>query len=487
MQLPPTITAIFERVQDFRNKIKKRRKVLYRRAWLLWPFKFIWVNALVIKRILNYPFKDYKKLSPFSRVVGITSSIILGLFLFIVVKKTTSTDKVIYQKKTYKTFECEVVSNSEKLIEVNQTHLATYEMECYNTIPITVMYASSYGSIVVKDTVQDGKLVYETPDFITQKIGDYTIHLLYGEKSILKDSLQVVTKEENIDFIESYFGPRIILAGGVDFSMLTVVPVDEFDNPMPDNTPITVHENFKEMQKMHLQETFDLVSFKRFYSYNQTGKITVSMNSRNGITTKEKTSDIYPYTPKDFTLTQSKEHNFADGNEVVTVQTSIITDIFGNTVQNGTVVHFQIKTNTGKQLAAYAKTVKGIATTKIQHPYSEESWQIQAFIPGLAQSDLLQIDFEQIVAEFPVDFLNHGRKIKVGPIKSYMGQLVPNGTKVKLLIKGEGKAEEINQGTVGGVTYFILRDFYYPPGDYELQIETLGVQEQHQIPLFSED
>lgn len=487
MQLPSTIAAILERVQVFRNGLKKRRKVLYRRAWLLWPFKFVWVNSMVIKRILNFPFRDYKKLSPFSRFVGIGSSLVLALFLFVVVKKATSTDKVVYQKRTYKTFECEVISNSKKLIEVNQKHQASYQLDCYDNIPITVMYASSYGSIIVKETVQAGKLVYDTPDFITQKIGDYAIQLLYGEKSILQDSLRVITKEENISFIESYFGPRIILAGGVDFSMLTVVPVDAFDNPMPDNTPITVNENFKEMQKTHLQETFDLVSFKRFYSYNETGKITVSMNSSNGITTKEKTSDIYPYTPKDFTLTQSKEHNFADGNEVVTLQTSIITDIFGNTVQNGTMVHYQIKTSSGKQLAAYAKTVKGIATTKIQHPYSEESWQIQAFIPGLAQSDILQIDFEQIVAEFPVEFLNHGRKIKVGPIKSYMGQLVPNGTNVKLIIKGEGKLEEINQSTVDGETYFILRDFYYPPGDYELQIETLGVQEHYQIPLFSED
>ena len=486
MQLPNQIKQGLDWLRRIRLKIRKRRKRTYRRGWLLWPIKFFWVNWLVIKRLLLFPFKDYGKLKPFSRTVGPISSLILGLFLLLVVKKSTETDKVIYTQRVYKQFDCQVKSETENFVSVGQTHNAVFTLPCYENVSINILYSSAYGSAVIRETVKNGKLQYRTPSFITEKIGDYEINLLYGEVSILKDSLNVSTNPKNIDFIESYFGPRIILAGGEDFSMLTVVPVDEFDNPMPDDTRIVVHENFKELQKIHEQNTFDFVSFRRFYSYDQTGKITVSMNTDNGVTTKEKTSDIYPYSPKDFTIEQSKEHNFADGNEVVSIKTSIIEDIYGNIIQNGTMVHYQIVTASGKQLASYAKTVKGIATTKIQHPYTQDSWTIQAFIPGLAESNRLEIDFEQAAYDFPVTFLEKNRKIVVGPIKSYMGQLLPNGTAVTLTLNHNGKTSEVTQYTVGAMTTFLLRDFYYDSGDYQLTLETLGLTKQFEKTLSDE-
>lgn len=486
MQLPKFITNAWHKIQHIRKWIKVRRTRIYRNGWLLWPFKFIWVNLLVIWRLLNFPFKEYKKLRPFSRVIGPLSTLLLGLFLLLVIKKLTETDKVIYAKRQYKAYDCEAVSASEKTIEVGNAHQVVFSLPCYEDVPIVITYASGYGIFLREETVKDGQISYETPNEISTKIGDYEISLLYGEEIILRDSLRVVTYPNKIDFIESYFGPRIILAGGEDYSMLTVVPVDEYDNPMPNDTRIEVNENFKEIQKQHEQFTFDFVSYRRFYSYNETGKITVSMTTENGETTSEKTSDVYPYTPKDFTIEQSKEHSFADGNEVVSIRTSIIEDIYGNIVQNGTMVHYQIKTSSGKQLAAYAKTVKGIATTKIQHPYNEDSWSIQAFIPGLAQSNSIEIDFEQIVDDFPVTFLNDNRKIVVGPINSYMGQLIPNGTAITLALCSAGRNHEIVQHTVGGITTFILRDFYYPEGDYEMTLEGIGLRKYFEKSLKNE-
>ena len=149
-------------------------------------------------------------------------------------------------------------------------------------------------------------------------------------------------------------------------------------------------------------------------------------------------------------------------------------------------VHFQIRTNTGKQLASYAKIVKGIATTKIQHPYKKESWSVQAFIPGLAQSNTIELEFEQIASDFPVTFLNENRKIQIGPIKSYMGQLIPNGTAVSLTISSEGKEQKVTQYTVGGLTNFILRDFYHPKGDYEFTVETIGLTKHFEKYLSDE-
>lgn len=486
MQLPKSIKNSIAWLGRIRKKIRLRIRWVYRRGWLMWPFKFIWVNWLVIKRLLLFPFKDYRKLKPFSRVIGPIATLFLGLFLYLGIKKSTETDKVIYKQKVYQHHNCAVVSGTEKFVEAGNTHYAEYVLPCYEDTPINILYSSGYGSMVIRETVKDGMLQYTTPSLITEKTGDYEINLLYGEESILKDSLGVYTQPDKIDYIESYFGPRIILAGGKDYSMLTVIPVDDYDNPMPDGTRIEVHENFKEIQKLHDQYTFDFVSYKRFYSYDQTGKITVSMNTDNGVTTKEKTTDIYPFSPKDFSIEQSKEHNFADGNEVVSIKTSIIEDIYGNIIQNGTMVHYQIVTGSGKQLAAYAKTVKGIATTKIQHPYTEDSWSIQAFIPGLAESNTLEIDFEQIAYDFPVTFVKENRKIQVGPIKSYMGQLLPNGTAVTLTLGHNGKTSEVTQYTVGAMTTFLLRDFYYPSGEYQLTLETLGLTKEFDKTLGDE-
>lgn len=458
----------------------------YRRAWLFWPLKFVWVNLKYIKRIWLFPYKAYKKLRPFSRVFGIASPILVLLFLLLITKTITKTDLVTYREKVYASYDCEVQSNNPKTFVAGQNISLEYLLPCFPNIPLTAVVQTSYGPVILTESVREGKVVFTLPDGVSEKIGATQITLSYGEKVIYTDDISITTATEKIDFIESYFGPRIILAGGRDFTMLTVVPVDSYDNPMPDDTDITVNENFKEVQSVHELQTQDYVAYKRFYSYTQTGKITVSMTSDNGVTTKEKTTDVYPFSPDDFTIYQSKEHNFADGNEVVTLKTERLLDIYGNELQNGTIVRFLITTDSGKKLSAFAKTVKGVATTKIQHPVQGVNWTVQAFVPGLAESNTLEISFKSITQDFPVSFLNKDRTILVGPITSYMGQLVPNGTEVVLTVRAHGKEKEVVQYTVGGTTEFILRDFYYPPGEYQFKIALLGLEKQFTKTLTDE-
>ncbi|NJB37372.1 hypothetical protein [Croceivirga sp. JEA036] len=377
-------------------------------------------------------------------------------------------------------------SNHSEVFIAGQKISLEYLVPCYPNVDLMAVAHTSYGPVVLTEKIINGKVNFTLPDNVAEKIGVVQLTLTYGEKVIYTDAINVTTATEKIDFIESYFGPRIILAGGRDFTMLTVVPVDDYDNPMPDKTEITVNENFKETQSVHELQTKDYVAYKRFYSYTQTGKITVSMTSENGVTTKEKTTDVYPFSPDDFTIYQSKEHGYADGNEVVTLKTERLLDIYGNELQNGTIVRFLITTDSGKKLSAFAKTVKGVATTKIQHPVQAVNWSVQAFVPGLAKSNLLEISFKNITQDFPVAFVNKDRKIIVGPITSYMGQLVPNGTEVVLTIISNGKEKEVVQYTVGGTTEFILRDFYYPSGKYQFKLALLGLEKQFTKTLTDE-
>ena len=470
-------------LKDIRNFIRRllfkaRAKYCkwYRKGWLFWPLKFIWVNYKYVLRTLNYPFADYKKLNQTNRGLGIIAPFLFVLITMFIVGKLTHTEKIPYVKRTYASYDCDVEFLPLTTIGVGERTSLGFNLPCYPDIPMNLMVKGGYGVLVLKDTIANGKLNFELPKAIIQKTGVYEFSLIYGEKELKKFTAEVVTNDDNINFIESYFGPRIILAGGRDYTMLTVAPTDSFDNPMPNGTQIKVNENFKEVQKSHQLEIKDFTAFKRFYSYNQTGKITVSMQSQNGVTTKEKTTDVYPFTPQDFSISHTKEHSYSDGNEVVTFRTSQLKDIYGNVLQNGTMVHFLINTESGKKLAAYAKTVKGIATTKVQHPYEADSWEVQAFVPGLAESNIITIDFKSITIDLPINFKASNRRLIVGPIKSYMGQLVPNGTAVSLHIKGENKDETKVQYTVDGKTEFILRDFYYPNGVYQMNIKALGIQ-----------
>ena len=243
---------------------------------------------------------------------------------------------------------------------------------------------------------------------------------------------------------------------------------------MEDGTAVNFHYNKDELNSINPVEIKDLIAFDYVSSHTKTGDILLATNHGNTFS-KEYMIEIQAGLPVDFTLSRKRNHNYADGNQLVTFYTSILKDSYGNEVSDGTLVNFYITTNTGVILQTTGTTIKGIATATMIHPEKAISWSVKAVVDGIATSDTIKLEFQAVFDTYNVGLSQGNRKVTVGPLKSFMGQIIPDGLTVELIIEGDKINEEYLKKSYNGIVNFELDINLIPIGIYDLKIIAGGV------------
>lgn len=333
---------------------------------------------------------------------------------------------------------------------------------------------NSYGSTLISPNKKNTKLVFIIPSVFSKKAGILNWSLIYDGKTQLKNSIEILPNIATKTLIESYLGPRSIQAGNRDYSMLVVIPTDKFDNPLSENTSVKINEQFLDNITSTEEKTKNLIAWKNIMAKEKAGSILVS-SSYITTNSNELTTVIYPSNPTNFVISFNRNHSFADGNQITELTTSKLLDEFGNTISDGTIVEFNIVTTENTILKTRATTINGFAKAKILHPDSKDSWKVKGFVNGLAESNTITINYEPIITNFDVSFSENNRKIKVGPIESFMSQLIPDGALVKLKIFNKKNLVETKTATSfkGFVTFEISAEFYTEK-NYSFIVEVLG-------------
>lgn len=336
----------------------------------------------------------------------------------------------------------------------------------------------SFGNTVVSSEKKEGKLSFIIPTVFSKKTGVIDWTLVENGKTLLKNSFEIVPNIKSKTIIEHYLGPRSIQAGNRDYSMLVVIPTDMFDNPLPQNTIVNVHEQYLQNITIHKEKTNHFIAWRNISSKEKSGNILVS-SSCNNFNSNELTTVIYPSNAVNFNITYNRNHDFADGNQLTQLITSSIIDEFGNIVSDGTLVEFIITTAENTILKTRASTIKGIATAKILHPDYPTSWKIKAFITGLAESNFLSLTYKATTENFNISFSKNNREITVGPLQSFMKQLIPDGAVVKLHIYHKNNLIETKSETsFKGFVTFHLSEEFYKEATYSFEVEALGISKK---------
>ena len=333
---------------------------------------------------------------------------------------------------------------------------------------------NSYGSTIISPENTATELVFKIPSVFSKKAGILNWTLIYEGKSKLKNSIEILPNIATKTLIESYLGPRSIQAGNKDYSMLVVIPTDIYDNPLPENTSIKINEQFLDNITSTEEKTKNLIAWNTIMAKEKARSILVS-SSCNTTNSNELTTVIYPSNPTNFLINFSRNHNFADGNQITELTTSKLLDEFGNTISDGTIVEFNIKNTENNILKTRATIINGFAKAKVLHPDSKDTWKVKGFVNGLAESNTITINYEPITTNFNVQFSENNRKIKVGPIQSIMNQLITDGALVKLKIFNNNNLVETKTATSfkGFVTFKISAEFYTEKS-YSFIVEVLG-------------
>jgi hypothetical protein len=94
----------------------------------------------------------------------------------------------------------------------------------------------------------------------------------------------------------------------------------------------------------------------------------------------------------------------------------------------------------------------------------------------MAESNSLVINFKPVLSTFNYSFTNNNRTINVGPIKSFMNQIAPDGIKVVLKIYNQNTlVATLQEDTSKGMTTFELSQDFYTAKSYRFEIMTLGI------------
>lgn len=389
------------------------------------------------------------------------------LFFFTIFVSVKAQETSIKTSVSLLTTKKEFVANDKVILEFNTEKETNFQLYCSN----------SYGAVVLNSIVSENKIAFEIPKFLSKKRGTISWKTLNLESEI-SGNIKIKSIVEPTT-IETYLGPPSIDAGTVDYTMLVVIPTDSLDNPIRDNSKVIVKHQFLKSEKKEPISTDKLIGYKNIYSPLKSGRIIISSESF-GLNSKEFDVNVMPAIATNFKLFANRNHDYADGNQITTFYTSVITDQYKNIVSDGSFVEFFITNKSGGVLKTSGTTVNGIAKAKIIHPDFAEKWKVKAYFIGISESDILEINYKKIIENYTVAFSKDSRTITVGPLKSFMNQIIPDGLSIKLSIyEDEILVNNIFKESNNGFAEFYLNPNIYQNNSYRMIIETAGIKQEY--------
>jgi len=297
-----------------------------------------------------------------------------------------------------------------------------------------LLIENAWGTIGLRPDTTNTQLTFSLPASISQKSGLNHWILIQEKRKIAKGDFTIFASKELSNAMESYVGPTSIFADNKDKAMIVSLPQDVYGNPLTNGTTIELTEKFKANQESYSVNVQDMIGFDFIGGHRKVGDIFITSTLDNQVS-KEFTISVVPTKAADFTITSERQHSFADGNQIVSFKTSVINDRNGNKIADGTLVNFVIEDASGNSYQTYGQTLNGLAVGKMLHPEAPTQWNVKAHISGLSQSNHLELAFDAAVLDYSVHISEDGRAITVGPILSYMKQLVPDGMGIHLEIE----------------------------------------------------
>lgn len=332
----------------------------------------------------------------------------------------------------------------------------------------------SFGRTLLDGVLKKDIIQFNLPKNYYNKTSLVSWFLIENNEEKAKGNFQIIPNDDTKTNLESYLGPPSTLVGENHYVMFVTIPTDNFDNPKITNTEVAIKHQFLNTVVTDNEKTKDFIAWKNIYAPTKSGIILISASCNEAIT-KEFDAVIYPSIATDFTIAYNRNHEFADGNQITKIVTSILKDKFGNTISDGTMVTFIIKNKENAILKTFGTTIEGIATGQILHPEQENTYNVKAYVNGISKSNSIQINYKPINPSVAYSFSKDNRTITVGPIKSFMNQIVPDGIKVTLRIyHNDTLVETIMEDSNRGKATFYLTPEFYKEKKYSFEIETLG-------------
>lgn len=347
------------------------------------------------------------------------------------------------------------------------------------TPPILLTAQGSFGFLPQEQRPVDGVARFAFMLVHTRFAG--AVHLRASSEGIAAHSEVVITPGPAVDPILPLVGPRAIVAGGEQWTMVVATPRDALDNPVAEGSHVTVRAQHPVapdaapatgVETMSIS-TQNLIAWTRIHSRNQAGPLHIAVNSDFGHS-PERVIIVTPSLPMPFQLLADKTSAPADGRQLVHISSSQIRDRFGNVLPDGTSTLLLATMTAQDRRTLPAMTIDGRIYTTIQAPSQPGVMQLQGWIAGVA-SEPLPLTFGAGPAVQPIGVVTkkiaEGMQVIAGPLVGDLGQFIPDGADVTFTITApDGLLEEVIAPADYGYAQILLRRAALVDGDYQITV-----------------
>lgn len=327
--------------------------------------------------------------------------------------------------------------------------------------PVQVIATGSFGTLRFADTFQDGEArltLSAEPEHhaFTQTAGYVTLRAqaahFQGEHSF------TIRSGPPVEPITTLIGPKNITANNREASIASLIPFDQFGNPIADGTPFIIEALRPDgSNETYRVETDNLVAWRRLYSSTTSGRTRVASrfepNEGAAAFGPEAILDETAGEPVAFSISADKTTAPADGRQLITLRSDPLRDRFDNELPDGTLVTFTATENDGRLRSLPAYTIDGVAELSLQAPTIPGDLLVSASVADMI-SPPLRLTFSTNDFELPLDFLldNGTLTLTAGPVLGTLNQFLPDGLEAHFVILSDGQAALRQTG--------VLRDGY---------------------------
>lgn len=319
-------------------------------------------------------------------------------------------------------------------------------------------------------------------DFLINKVyssldisGDYTsdtgitsYSLLVGRE--IKDHSSLLIKAADIvDPIKVFTGPNSIWVNDIQESMVVALPKDVYGNAAREGDSISIRSRHPDgNEQVEEVKIKNQLAFRKLSSKNKAGKIFAGLESIEA-GSKEQRLDAIGLWPTVIKIQVDNYLPYADSRQFYKLSTEVMEDVNGDIVTDGTLINFIAKN--GNEISTYkAYSIDGKAHVYMRNPSIASVWKVQASIASdVVKSEEIELEFASNVKEIVYEL--EADRLTVGPIKSYIGQYVPDGTKVLLNIGRDTLVKEIEDGFVQFPISYKEEYIYLSVGDKKVIFE----------------
>jgi len=360
---------------------------------------------------------------------------ILGILLIGTVGACQSGETMIESKlpvnPIFKTLENTVAGNSKivQLAEKKQGEAITaclsngVWMECHG-------YEIENGSIVLHESS-------------IRQAGEYQIHLLENGKLMPLAEFRVVPHDSE-GIIDSYAFPKSVMPYSKEKLMVVGMLRDLYGNLIHDASTLNfaVLRDGQEVKRINNSDAwqFSMYTPKTPTSY---GPIRIGISSENTGSHYEEIL-VQPGGGENFQLSIESPHLLADGRSFSRITTSVIRDKNNGIISDGTAISFFVMEGDQLMSSSEAVSYNGRATLNLSHPVTPGERTVHGSINGFGFSQKQRIKFEPFVVDVPV--VQDKEKLKIGPVISKIGTLLPNGSKFKIQSNNQSSGGELMDG-----------------------------------------